>query len=508
MYVVGGLIMAQYRSHHSRLSFDKTLGALAIASLTIALLPSLIGSVTPVLAQSVTPQGQLFVDPTNGRNGSPGSPTAPLKTIAQALEIAQPNTVIQLAPGIYGTATGERFPLRLRPGVTLQGELNNQGQNTIIRGGNFLLSRFFGRQNITLLGADGATLQGVTVTNPNPRGYGLWIESSSPTVAHNTFTGSTQDGISVMGDSLPRIQDNVFRKNKANGITVSGDAQPEIRGNVFEDTGFGINVTQQSAPLIANNRILKNKDGVIIQAKAQPILRDNTFSQNQRDGLVAIATAFPDLGVRDQPGNNIFRNNGRYDINGLAAKETIPAFGNQLVRSRTKGRLDFSGVVTQPTLTSRYPRRTLKANPIASPNPVLLSHQRPQQTPTGTTSISIPVPLPESTTGIGFPPPTPTLQSATSGVLPLVVVPDTPSSVPSPPLPNNIATAGSRYRVLVATANAQEQAQVKSIVPGSFRTYAYGQMMMQAGVFQGRTNADKLAQRLRNNGFTIRVDLY
>ncbi|MBE9020011.1 DUF1565 domain-containing protein, partial [Chroococcidiopsidales cyanobacterium LEGE 13417] len=197
---------------------------------------------------------------------------------------------------------------------------------------------------VAILGADEAGLTGITVTNPNPRGYGLWIESCSPAIADNTFTGSSHDGISITGDSAPIIRNNRFTQNGANGITVYGISKPEIRANVFEQTGYGINVAQRAAPLIIENQIINNRAGVVSQAFTKPVLRNNIIEGNKEDGVVAIANSQPNLGTPTEPGNNQFRQNGRYDINSSAAKRvTISAVGNQVTADRSIGNIDFAG---------------------------------------------------------------------------------------------------------------------------------------------------------------------
>jgi hypothetical protein len=79
------------------------------------------------------------------------------------------------------------FPLRLKAGVSIQGDRRTKGSKIIINGGGTFLSPTFARQNIAILGANQASLSGVTVTNSNPRGYGLWIESSNLLVSDNTL---------------------------------------------------------------------------------------------------------------------------------------------------------------------------------------------------------------------------------------------------------------------------------------------------------------------------------
>ena len=320
-------------------------------------------TIAQIVADRQFDQPQLFVNPAMGNDiTGNGSITTPLKTITQALKIAQPNTIIQLAPGTYSDRTGEVFPLRLQPQVTILGNPSTQGENIIIIGGGNYLSPTFARQNIAILGANNATIAGVTVTNPLPRGYGLWIESSSPTVTDNTFRDSSHDGISIVGKGTPLIRRNYFLENQANGITIYGKSRPQVRDNIFYNTGFGLNIAQNSAPTLIGNRITHNKDGIVVQGNALPVLRENRIESNTRYGLVAIANAQPNLGTAKQPGGNIFRHNRELDINAQAASRIFPAFGNHLTPFHTQGDIDFQGVVSlvtpppqivdRPTITS------------------------------------------------------------------------------------------------------------------------------------------------------------
>jgi parallel beta-helix repeat protein len=295
-------------------------------------------------AKTMSQVNVLFVNPSAGDdkvgNGGEGTP---FKTITQALQVAGPNTVIMLSSGTYTDGTGESFPLRLKPNVSIQGDSRTKGRGIVIQGGGAYLSRTFGGQNVTIVGANQAKLTGVTVTNPNPRGYGLWIEYSNPVIVENTFIGSTQDGIAVTGNSAPTIGSNFFYQNGANGITISGNSRPEVRKNVFQETGFGINITQNAQPIVVGNSVQYNRSGIVVQANARPILRNNLIQGSKEDGLVAISQAMPNLGIASEPGGNQFRNNARYDINASAAKQIFPAFGNTLANNRINGKVDLAG---------------------------------------------------------------------------------------------------------------------------------------------------------------------
>lgn len=478
----------------------------------------------PLSSQTTSPGNVLFVNPRLGDETlGNGSERAPFKTITQALQIAQPKTVIVLSTGTYNTSSGETFPLILKPGVSIQGNPRTRGRNIVIQGGGIFLSPTFARQNITILGANQASVTGVSVTNTNPRGYGLWIESSSPVVIDNTFTKNSHDGISITGNSAPIIRSNYFYRNGANGMTVYGTSRPQVRENVFKKTGFAINVAQNSAPMLVGNRITKNRIGIVAQANARPVLRSNVIEDNTEDGVVAIATSKPNLGTKTEPGGNVFRQNGGYDVNSSASSQVIPAFGNQLANARTSGRVDLTGT---GRLVTTYGSQTLSQPTVLQPEPTELSQSigESARAKTTMTSIDIPVPpAPEERRSVGT---LPVLQPAPIVVSELLLVPNSnvpignPRNLPTvvvskspvlsagtPPLPPTRATAlGLRYRVVVEAASAGKQALVRSLIPGAFRLFLNGRVLMQAGAFSDRAQADETRRMLRSKGLRAAIE--
>jgi parallel beta-helix repeat protein len=366
-----------------------------IGAISIALM-----GVNPIIANAQiprfpdrTPLGEktsqvstIFVNPSTGDdNSGNGSDRTPFRTITQALRIAQPNTVIILNKGNYSAENGESFPLILKQGQTIQGDPANKGQGINIQGNGEFLSRSYGSKQVAIIGAPQAKLIGVTLSNNSPRGYGLWIESTTMEVSESTFSSSTQDGITILGNNTSIIRNNNFYRNGANGITVTGNARPEIRGNLFQETGFGINVTQNAQPVIVDNQIQNNRSGIIVQSNSRPVLRNNLIANNKEDGLVVIFQAQPDLGNTSEPGGNDFRDNGRYDINANAAKQLISAYGNNLANNRIAGKVDISGTAAPITenrqsLNPNNNEVTFSAPTAANPRklpPLLSPRQRP-----------------------------------------------------------------------------------------------------------------------------------
>lgn len=293
------------------------------------------------VAQVPTLAPIIYVNPAVGRNeaGAGTSESNAYRTITYALSQAKPGTVVQLARGSYTTNDGEVFPLVVPDGVILRGSEADKGQVTAIIGGGNFISRTFARQNVTILAGKSTEIRGLLITNPNTRGTGIWVESTDPKIENCTFTNNNREGVFVTGTGNPVIKNNVFAKNKGNGVSVANVARGEIRDNVFQDTGFGLAIGGDSAPVVASNRIIENVDGIYINDRARPVLRSNVIENNTRDGIVATIVAKPDMGTSDSPGNNVIRNNGKFELNN-ATPDTLYSYGNSISPDK-----DYSGKI-------------------------------------------------------------------------------------------------------------------------------------------------------------------
>ena len=313
-------------------------------------------TVSTLTAQVPASATVIYVNPEIGvdTSGVGATEDAPYKSITFALRQAQPGTIIQLAPGTYDSESGEQFPLLLPPGITLRGDESSKGQAILITGGGSYASRTFAGQNITILATQDSTVAGLTVTNPNQRGTGVWVESSNPTIKNNTFTNSNREGVFVTGTGNPKVENNLFVQNQGNGISIASTAQGEIRNNLFQDTGFGLAISGTATPLIESNQIIQNQDGLYITQSAKPVLRQNVIQDNKRDGIVATVNAQPDLGSNENPGGNLINGNTQYDVNN-ATSNTILAIGNDIDQSRISGQVNFvAATVDLPTGQSAF----------------------------------------------------------------------------------------------------------------------------------------------------------
>jgi parallel beta-helix repeat protein len=288
--------------------------------------------VNAIAANLPATKANLFVNSMSGKDDAMAGrdESAPFKTITFALQQARPGMVIQVASGMYTQETGEVFPLVVPKGVSLQGNEFNQGSNVMIAGGDFTSSSSWGSQNVTVLAKADSQMVGISVTNPNSRGTGVWIESANVTVRGCTLSKSAREGVFVAGKASATVEGNLFLENSANGIALTGMSTGMVRNNTFQKTGFGIAVSEKASPQLVNNRVQNNVDGIVVSHSATPQLRGNIVEDNKRDGLVAISNAKPDLGNSTEPGRNIFRGNGRYAIYNATLKNVFAVEGNDV----------------------------------------------------------------------------------------------------------------------------------------------------------------------------------
>ncbi len=440
--------------------------------------------VNPVLGNDVTGKGTI---------------QSPYRSITNALAQAKYISTIKLTPGTYTTANGEIFPIQLKSGVIILGNEAKQGKDTVILGGGDFLSPTLTAKNITVLGADRAELRGVTVTNRNSRGYGLWLEGSSPRIVSNTFTGSTQDGILILGRSTAVISKNIFMTNGANGMSIEGVAQPDINNNRFENTGYGIIIRQTATPRITGNFLSNNRSGVLIQSGSSPVLRGNVIERNRQTGITILANTYPNLGTASSPGNNIIRYNLQKDVQ-YVGTEAIAAVGNQILN--ISGNLQISGQIpSQISQTNIPPRPSLLGTfPSQNPNNVPVRTVIPNSLPNSvivrTSPVELTQPLPANTNIDPNLPPIALKPPLGASVNRTIII---SRAKPAPPV-------SLRYRVVVPTNSESSKVEIRRLVPNAFTARSNGQEVIQVGAFSDRSAADEQVKKLAQAGFNAAIE--
>ena len=557
-----------FLSHHHWLNLvpkkDVNLSIILVTSTGIIFNPGNVIAQTHQVNHLVakTQVQRLYVNPNLGNDQQgDGSQTRPYQTITQALQVAQPQTLITLASGTYSNQTGERFPLVIKNGITLQGNSRTRGGNIVISGGGRVGNSVVVGKSITIVMVEPSQLIGVTITNPNPFGYGVWIGASNPVIQDSTFVNNGKGGILVTGNSIPTIIGNYLFNNLGHGIAIEGNSQPQVQDNILDRNGFAINIADSANSLLKGNRLTGNRIGVVVEGSAKPVLRNNLIAASTEDGVVAISQSRPDLGTRNQPGGNIFRGNRRFDVYNSVASQAIPAFGNQF-SGKVEGQLDWLGT----TVTSRNATANTNQNSSASLTattelPTRLVNTRNNSTQSNVSSvnssqgevsqrrfrrrqsdnpsqslasepqtsnrININVPLPNSNSQPSFPSTTTTPNNNHGERRLSDLLNVQPARVPnfngynsrrsfnnfprqnypsSPPnttsIPNNPSTNSvTEYQVLVEVRNSRQESKLRELISGAFRTTYNGKPMIQVGRFSSQENAQEVVSNLVGKGF-------
>ena len=314
-----------------------------------------------------------WVDATYGDDNNVGTRDYPFKTITHALAAAGENQSIKVMPGAYDTANGETFPLFLRPGQSLIGNVSLKGGGaspTLIEGSGPFASTWF-YTDATIVGAEGAKVLGFQLDAAYLSKHAL-INSDNATmqIFQNTFMSGAHAGVLLDSDSRSVVENNIF--DTSTGVHVHNCLNmPVIKNNTFNSSAVPIYVAYSSAnPLIQDNLIKGGSCGVNISygsprienntfkpvsgystaaiicvtATACPVVRGNTFICAN---AIKTNSGIPDLGadLDNDPGNNDFSqvtgavitHDGTADIYAIGNTwpASIPVFGKHIIHNDT-----------------------------------------------------------------------------------------------------------------------------------------------------------------------------
>jgi parallel beta-helix repeat protein len=178
---------------------------------------------------------------------------------------------------IVNTGTGPGILIKNTSNVTISNDQISSTSGTAVQ--------INGSSNTTIrsstvsdstIGIDISDSNGTQInqSNINNNGNGIIIENSTNTSANNSqITGNTKNGISVKNSNKTTISGNTIKKN--GNTTTSGS------GVYFENS---TNVT------VTNNQINENYYGITALNLTNAIIKNNTFINNDRDGILLNGT--------------------------------------------------------------------------------------------------------------------------------------------------------------------------------------------------------------------------
>jgi len=307
---------------------------------------------SPVAPTPPAPDVAYFVDGSIGDDSQNGSEGSPWATITHAVATAGEDVTINVAPATYDAAGGEVFPIELRAGQQLIGDVAYRGEGPVatrIRGqGAFVHGQMEGT---VVIGGDGARVAGFTfATETNPNFYtGIAaVDSMVIEIDHNTFESSLYAGVGSSDGATPDIFENHFISDTY-GMILDGSRSPLVYENVITGTSYGIRYFGAVDAAVLDNSIWAVHTGVQV-GSGSSLIRGNRFEQTGGYTGAAIACSgpthvirsnwfasgpalnvtfggIPDAGTVAEPGANDFS-----DITGVVVRhsgsELVTVIGN------------------------------------------------------------------------------------------------------------------------------------------------------------------------------------
>jgi len=252
---------------------------------------------------------------------------APFSSIGAALLRAVAGDTVLVGSGRYSpSATQERFPLYVPPGVMLAGA--GQGESIIDGEGaqDISFRPVQEGQSLVLLG-DGSTLSGFSVINGGGNGIGNQ-PGAHVLVTRNEIRGHGQHGMIVSGPQEAVIKDNIFLDNGTKRfapLTPRG-VQGRQGHHIFVQAKAGVNnrviitdnsMTRAFADGVAMAVLFDEPAGVVMHVS----LINNLIEQSERRGLTIAASFNPSRSqVAVDVQRNVIRDNTEYAIAARAAQ--------------------------------------------------------------------------------------------------------------------------------------------------------------------------------------------
>lgn len=376
---------------------------------------------------------------------------------------------------------------------------------------------------------------------------GIFIAgASNPWVEGNRFYKNGANGISVLGTSQPTIINNLFQETGF-GITIDQRSAPIVRNNRILQNRTGVIVGGSSRPILRNNLIAQNLEtGLTAITTAQPDLGTATDPGNnifEGNGQYDINNAT--RGLRLNANGNQLRGQVKGDLD-LSGQTTVAALPDSAPRPIAPGTLALPSAPSQPA-TPRDPRpaaetpstlpvvtvpQSTDPSPVASlsgsggrvlPNvPAQPADTQPQAqefvaapfTPDGSTAPAQPV-GPAPAAPVPRPPSAPLTDITT--LLPPPArrssagIPATPSAPTTTPVAPPVVAVGNdsvsptrtatQFRVLVTPKSSDDLNRLRQLIPDAVETVFNGRTVLQAGLYDSRSQAQSVLDRLLDAGF-------
>ena len=221
----------------------------------------------------------LYVRPDGDDSNDGESWESPRRTIQAAINAANYGDVIYAGPGTY------EEKLILKNGVSVIGDgsettqIEYSGDDSVVEAS----------------GCESGKLSGFAIVSGGVEWPVILLKDSSIIIFRNVIKGSDASGVEVVGSmSAPQVMDNEIKENRW-GVTLDEGSRGVVAGNVVTSNLYHGIATVASAPLITNNVVWGNSNGIFVVDGADPQISNNTIVSNRESGIWVFRDASPSI---------------------------------------------------------------------------------------------------------------------------------------------------------------------------------------------------------------------
>jgi hypothetical protein len=305
-------------------------------------------AVVPIVSVHAQPTPTvIYVSSTGSDIKGNGSSANPYATIVHAVSSAPPSAIIMIAPGTYNESVTITEPL------TLESE-SSQPANTIINA--------VGNLNgiaVTGPGANGTTIEGLTVQNANAEG--IYVQDTShvtiqyDSVLNNVLNASQVCPINVVASTPPCIAED--KAVELIGTTLSSVVGTTVVGSVG-DGGIGISDDGPLNPGIIENQFHPTTPGTN-HPSAHNLIAYNTVINNIGGCGIVISAYNPGEGVL----NNVVSNNlVSGNAEGVVVATPVP--GTSAINNTVKDNTIANSITEGVDIDGSSPNTTVDGNSV------------------------------------------------------------------------------------------------------------------------------------------------
>ncbi|WP_448601515.1 DUF1565 domain-containing protein [Thermoleptolyngbya sp.] len=436
----------------------------------------------------------IFVHPVLGNDATgDGSPRSPFRTITHAAQTAPPNAVILLAAGTYAAANGERFPILLPPGVTVQADPTTGGEGVVIQGpiaqGSVPPTAGATAPTTALRPAarppapiaPQASISAEVIEEPAvPFPFAAAGAGFLPATPTGDFPASS-------GLNSPRgVAPRTFGRAAGGRSPSSASALPAV------PMPTPVSVPAQVPPQSFQAPSLR---GIPISVAPPAVVYPQPSQDGASQSISAESLVAPALGMAPTPGRRPVEQRAFRPL----PQRTPQGGAVALSPSRQEPVVNFQGAIEIPV----PPPERSGPGSLRQPGATMQRYERPPAVGRSPVAVSPAAAYPQYTL---LPVPDPNAPIGNVSGVPSVPV-SSARPRPTTPISSRASELGLRYRVVVPATDAAVQDRVLSVFPGAFLTYDRRQsVVMQVGAFNSEANAQDVIDILRRNGVRAQIE--